>query len=58
LDAARATSSPSFAAVSRFAYWLDAGFAFPAPVCDSVRSISDWSRLRRRAGAFLLDGSW
>jgi len=26
---ARATSSPSFAAVSRFAYWLDAGFRIP-----------------------------
>ena len=29
MDAARATSSPSFAAVSRFAYWLDAGFRIP-----------------------------
>jgi len=29
LDAARATSSPGFAAVSRFAYWLDAGIRIP-----------------------------
>lgn len=27
--AARETSSPSFAAVSQFAYWLDAGFRIP-----------------------------
>ena len=29
MDAARATPSPSFTAVSRFAYWLDAGFRIP-----------------------------